>query len=129
MVCNLRIQSVTFRPRSKYLVRAKVTLTCRHSCEADVSRARYSPLVRKPLPTILFVVPLPAEYLMAWGVEANDEYSCHTARHQRRASTRFALTLDVRYTIPGGHAPAQMGAGCTVDLSSSGLRFNADRHY
>jgi len=46
---------------------------------------------------------------------------------ERRASTRFALTLEVRYTILGGHAPAQMGAGRTVDLSSSGLRFNADR--
>jgi hypothetical protein len=46
---------------------------------------------------------------------------------ERRASTRFALTLEVRYTISGSRAPVETGSGRTIDLSSSGLCFTADR--
>ena len=46
---------------------------------------------------------------------------------ERRASRRFPCALEVRYAIRGQGAPAKMGTGRTVDLSSSGLRFTADR--
>jgi hypothetical protein len=46
---------------------------------------------------------------------------------ERRANTRFAMTLEVRYTVLGGHGPAKVGSGRTIDLSSSGLRFIADK--
>ena len=42
---------------------------------------------------------------------------------ERRASTRFPLTLDVRYAVSG----VETGSGRTIDLSSSGLSFTADR--
>jgi len=45
---------------------------------------------------------------------------------ERRASTRFPLTLEARYATWGGPA-VQAGVGRTVDLSSSGLCFVADR--
>jgi PilZ domain len=45
---------------------------------------------------------------------------------ERRASTRFPLTLDVRYTVWGRQAE-DAGSGRTIDLSSSGLSFIADR--
>ena len=44
----------------------------------------------------------------------------------RRAYVRFPVTLDLRYST-SGDAPVKMGTGHTVDLSSSGLRFKADR--
>jgi hypothetical protein len=44
----------------------------------------------------------------------------------RRASTRFSLNLEVRYTILGGNKPVRVGVGRTIDVSSSGLRFMAD---
>ena len=37
------------------------------------------------------------------------------------------MTLELRYATPGITEPARMGTGRTIDLSSSGLRFNADR--
>jgi hypothetical protein len=40
---------------------------------------------------------------------------------------RFKLTLDVRYSILDRSVPAETGTGRTIDMSSSGLRFNADR--
>jgi len=46
---------------------------------------------------------------------------------ERRASTRFPLTLEVRYTVLGRKAPVETGSGRTIDLSSSGLSFTADR--
>jgi len=46
---------------------------------------------------------------------------------ERRASTRFPLTLEVRYAVSGRRAPLETGSGRTIDLSSSGLSFNADR--
>ncbi len=46
---------------------------------------------------------------------------------ERRASARFALTLEARYTISGRRSPVETGSGRTIDLSSSGLSFTADR--
>jgi hypothetical protein len=46
---------------------------------------------------------------------------------ERRASTRFALALEVRYAISGRRPPMDTGSGRTIDLSSSGLSFTADR--
>ncbi|MGO9260814.1 MAG: PilZ domain-containing protein [Bryobacteraceae bacterium] len=49
------------------------------------------------------------------------------ASAERRASTRYPLTLEVRYAVLDLFAPAQTGSGRTIDLSSSGLSFTADR--
>jgi len=49
------------------------------------------------------------------------------ASAERRASTRFHLALDVRYAVAGRRAPVELGSGRTIDLSSSGLSFTADR--
>ena len=46
---------------------------------------------------------------------------------ERRASTRFPLNLEVRYTVAGCRAPFETGSGRTIDVSSSGLSFSADR--
>jgi len=46
---------------------------------------------------------------------------------ERRASTRFPLTLGVRYAVSGRLAPLETGSGRTIDLSSTGLSFTADR--
>jgi hypothetical protein len=46
---------------------------------------------------------------------------------ERRASTRFPLNLEVRYTVAGCRAPVEGGSGRTIDMSSSGLSFTADR--
>ncbi len=47
---------------------------------------------------------------------------------ERRASTRYPVTLEVRYATPGRDARVEMmGSGRTIDVSSSGLRFTADR--
>src|ERR1019366_1167826 len=43
----------------------------------------------------------------------------------RRASVRFPLTLDIRYSVSHGRAPLETGSGQIIDLSSSGLRFAA----
>jgi hypothetical protein len=43
----------------------------------------------------------------------------------RRASVRFPLTLDVRYSVSHRRAPLETGSGQMIDLSSSGLRFAA----
>ena len=48
------------------------------------------------------------------------------ASAERRASTRFPLTLEVRYGVSNLLAPAETGSGRTIDLSSSGLSFTAD---
>jgi hypothetical protein len=44
---------------------------------------------------------------------------------ERRASVRYPLTLDVRYSVSRRRAPVEMGLGQLIDLSSSGLRFVA----
>jgi len=46
---------------------------------------------------------------------------------ERRASTRYPMTLEVRYATSGRHAGVEMGSGRSIDVSSSGLRFTADR--
>jgi c-di-GMP-binding flagellar brake protein YcgR len=46
-------------------------------------------------------------------------------RSERRASVRFPLTLDVRYSVSHRRAPVEAGSGQIIDLSSSGLRFAA----
>lgn len=46
---------------------------------------------------------------------------------ERRSSTRFPLNLEVRYTVAGCRAPVEGGSGRTIDMSSSGLSFTADR--
>jgi hypothetical protein len=48
-------------------------------------------------------------------------------RPERRASTRFPLTLEVRYSVLHRRAPAETDSGQIIDLSSSGLRFAAQR--
>ena len=45
----------------------------------------------------------------------------------RRASVRFPLTLDVRYSVSHRRALLETGSGQSIDLSSSGLRFAAQR--
>ena len=46
---------------------------------------------------------------------------------ERRAATRYPLTLAVRYVIPNRHSDAaRTGLGLTVDLSTSGVRFATD---
>lgn len=47
------------------------------------------------------------------------------ARWDRRANTRFALNLGVRYVILDQPGTVATGSGRTIDLSSSGLRFEA----
>jgi PilZ domain len=49
------------------------------------------------------------------------------AFEERRASNRFALTLEVHYTVSGLYRPKVCGSGSTIDLSSSGLYFAADK--
>jgi hypothetical protein len=44
-----------------------------------------------------------------------------------RASARFPLTLEVRYSILHKGGPVETGSGRMIDMSSSGLRFTADR--
>jgi PilZ domain len=41
----------------------------------------------------------------------------------RRASVRFPLSLDLRYSVSHRRAPLETGSGQIIDLSSSGLRF------
>jgi hypothetical protein len=45
----------------------------------------------------------------------------------RRASVRFPVDLEVRYSVAGGREPVEKGSGRTIDMSSSGLSFTADR--
>ena len=49
-------------------------------------------------------------------------------KSDRRASVRFPLTLDVRYSVSHRGAPVETGTGKLIDLSSSGLRFLAQGH-
>ncbi|SRR5260370_10946033 len=45
----------------------------------------------------------------------------------RRASVRFPVSLEVRYSVVGRRGPVETGSGRTIDMSSSGLSFAADR--
>ena len=49
------------------------------------------------------------------------------ASAERRSCQRFAITLQVHYTVVGTRGPMETGSGCTIDLSSSGLSFTSDR--
>ena len=49
------------------------------------------------------------------------------ASPERRASTRFPLAMDVGYALMGRREQRKTGSGQTIDLSSSGLSFTADR--
>jgi PilZ domain len=46
---------------------------------------------------------------------------------ERRASTRFGMRLDLSYTSSDRRTRVNNGLGRTIDLSSSGLRFAADK--
>jgi hypothetical protein len=45
----------------------------------------------------------------------------------RRASVRVPVNLAVRYSVAGRRGPVENGSGRTIDMSSSGLSFTADR--
>lgn len=45
----------------------------------------------------------------------------------RRASTRFPLAMDLGDALMGRREQRKTGSGQTIDLSSSGLSFTADR--
>jgi hypothetical protein len=47
---------------------------------------------------------------------------------ERRTGTRFPLDLKVRYVVRGRRSLDVTGSGSTIDLSSSGLNFRADKH-
>ena len=51
----------------------------------------------------------------------------HKANRERRASTRFPLTINLRYIIPGDQGLAEMGSAHTIDVSSSGVSFTSDK--
>jgi hypothetical protein len=46
---------------------------------------------------------------------------------ERRRSIRFPVNLEVRYSVVGHPGPTENGSGSTIDMSSSGLSFTADR--
>ena len=45
----------------------------------------------------------------------------------RRASIRVPVNLEVRYSVAGRRGAVETGFGRTIDMSSSGLSFTADR--
>ncbi len=49
------------------------------------------------------------------------------AKQERRMGTRFPIDLKVRYVVRGQRALEHTGTGSTINLSSSGLSFKADR--
>jgi hypothetical protein len=46
---------------------------------------------------------------------------------ERRVGARFPLALEVRYVVASRRAAVETGSGRTIDLSSSGLSFTADK--
>ena len=63
--------------------------------------------------------------LVADDEECQSEWRQRLPTHpssERRASVRFPLALDVRYTVAGRRGSMESGSGRTIDLSSSGLR-------
>lgn len=48
-------------------------------------------------------------------------------KSDRRSSARFPIAMQLEYTTPRHDGEVQAGSGCTIDLSSSGLSFTADR--
>jgi c-di-GMP-binding flagellar brake protein YcgR len=45
----------------------------------------------------------------------------------RRSSVRVPVNLEVRYSVAGRRGPVENRSGQTIDVSSSGLSFTADR--
>jgi hypothetical protein len=45
----------------------------------------------------------------------------------RRTSVRYPLNLEVRYSVAGRRGAVETGYGRTIDMSSSGLSFTADK--
>ena len=45
----------------------------------------------------------------------------------RRSSVRVPVNLEVRYSVAGRRGAVETGFGRTIDMSSSGLSFTADR--
>jgi hypothetical protein len=48
-------------------------------------------------------------------------------QESRGRTARFRLTLEMHYSVSGLRVPTETGSGRTIDMSSTGLRFNADR--
>ena len=48
-------------------------------------------------------------------------------RSDRRSGVRFPVNLEVRYSVAGRRRPVESGSGRTIEVSSSGLSFIADR--
>uniref|UniRef100_Q01TM3 Type IV pilus assembly PilZ n=1 Tax=Solibacter usitatus (strain Ellin6076) TaxID=234267 RepID=Q01TM3_SOLUE len=46
---------------------------------------------------------------------------------ENRAKLRFPLNLQLRYSVVDPCVPSESGAGRTIDMSSSGLAFTADK--
>jgi hypothetical protein len=46
---------------------------------------------------------------------------------ERRSSNRFPLSLELRYSLWNAGGPKITGSGRTIDLSSTGLSFTADK--
>jgi hypothetical protein len=44
-----------------------------------------------------------------------------------RAGVRFPVSLEIRYSVAGRRGPVETGSGRTIDMSSSGVAFTADR--
>jgi hypothetical protein len=49
------------------------------------------------------------------------------AKAERRANIRFPLTLEIRYAVWERGGPVDRGSGRSIELSSTGLSFTADR--
>jgi hypothetical protein len=78
------------------------------------------------IPNLTFQIARRAPIVVV--MERASERRLQTARNEspeRRATNRFPMTLEVRYVVRC--PPAEAGSGCTIDLSSSGLSFTADR--
>ena len=48
-------------------------------------------------------------------------------RKERRTNGRFPVTVDIQYADSDQNAPLARGSGRTIDMSTSWLRFTADR--
>jgi len=51
----------------------------------------------------------------------------HVSRSESRAKIRFPLKLELRYSIMGPSGPIESGSGRTIDMSSVGLSFTAEK--
>jgi len=49
------------------------------------------------------------------------------AKAERRANIRFPLMLEIRYAVWERGGPVDRGSGRSIELSSTGLSFTADR--